>query len=257
MITDTVIISLAVQAAIPLLITLAAFFYLRKKEQIPLVPLGVGALIFIVFSQVLEKLLHHYVFFMNPAAAEALKAPLTYALYGALAAGVFEEAGRYAAFRFLLRRRRERRDGLAYGLGHGGVEALLIGTVAAVQMLTMALMIKNGQFDAIASGMPAGMGEAIRQQLQHVTPGMSLLSAGERLMALIFQLALSLLVLYAVRSGKLRFLALAVAWHALPDFFAALFQKQAFPFWGAELVLIAVTLLSLLFLRRSRRLFPG
>ena len=45
-----------------------------------------------------------------------------------LTAGLFEETGRWAAFRLMKRRRRalDWKDALALGLGHGGVEAIWV-----------------------------------------------------------------------------------------------------------------------------------
>ena len=63
---------------------------------------GVGVLIFIGFTQILETPFH---LFMrgNPAIAPILENPFVFALYGGLTAGIFEELGRFVAFFFLLK----------------------------------------------------------------------------------------------------------------------------------------------------------
>ena len=47
-------------------------------------------------------------------------------LYGGLMAGVFEETGRYVSFKWFLKKETRIQDGLSYGIGHGGIEAMLI-----------------------------------------------------------------------------------------------------------------------------------
>ena len=49
-----------------------------------------------------------------------------YALYGGLAAGLFEETGRLLAFRFILKPHTARITALSYGIGHGGIEAFWV-----------------------------------------------------------------------------------------------------------------------------------
>lgn len=43
-----------------------------------------------------------------------------------LIAGIFETAGRFIGLRFLLGRRQEWKNGIAYGIGHGGLEAVVL-----------------------------------------------------------------------------------------------------------------------------------
>jgi uncharacterized membrane protein YhfC len=64
----------------------------------------VGAGVFFVFSQVLEEGLNSYILKLNPTTAAWLSGtPIAYALYGCLAAALFEEIGRYLGMRFLVR----------------------------------------------------------------------------------------------------------------------------------------------------------
>src|ERR687892_302963 len=49
-----------------------------------------------------------------------------------LLAGIFEETARYILFRYILKNARTWKEGILVGLGHGGVEALLLGILSAV-----------------------------------------------------------------------------------------------------------------------------
>ena len=90
----------------------------------------VGALVFVVFALVLESAAHAAVFSTLPALQ---RSAALYALYGALAAGVFEELGRVRGFA-LLRRIDRGPDGTgrALGAGAGHAACLECGTCLAM-----------------------------------------------------------------------------------------------------------------------------
>ncbi|UJL46812.1 YhfC family intramembrane metalloprotease [Virgibacillus sp. NKC19-16] len=123
---DTVsIIFMALEGILAIGVPLFCTIYFIRKYRISWKPILIGIMVFIVFSQILEQMLHRYVFGINPSLSEWLKNPYLFALYGCLATGVFEEIGRYIGFRYLLKKYRDWKDGIAYGIGHGGVEVLL------------------------------------------------------------------------------------------------------------------------------------
>lgn len=67
-----------------------------------------------------------------------------YGLYGGLAAGVFEETGRFLAFRFVLRNRTARITSLVYGIGHGGIEAFLVAGLTMASNLILGVTYTHG-----------------------------------------------------------------------------------------------------------------
>jgi uncharacterized membrane protein YhfC len=73
-------------------------------------------------------------------------------LYGGLAAllaGVFEETGRFLAFKFLLKKRTGRKTAISYGIGHGGFEAVFLLVFTGIQYLTYISLINSGQFSTV------------------------------------------------------------------------------------------------------------
>ncbi|SMO69773.1 Putative membrane peptidase family [Melghirimyces algeriensis] len=92
--------------------------YLYKKKQVSLKPILIGAAIFVIFSQSIERILNLYIL----QTTEWFNNPYLYAIYGGLAAGLFEESGRFLGFRYLLKNHRGWKDGLSYGIGHGGID---------------------------------------------------------------------------------------------------------------------------------------
>lgn len=238
-------VSLALAAGVPA----AAAVWCVKKYRGTARNILVGALVFVFFVLVLERSMHVYFLKVNFEASMILDNPWVFATYGAFAAGIFEEMGRYLGFRLLLRGRERWEDGIAYGIGHGGIEAILLGGLAAGQNLYLLLMFNSGR-------LPAAL-EQYGSLLAGTAPHMFLVSGFERMFALSLQVALSLLVLYGVRKKKFRYVMLAVLIHAAVDFPAALYQKGIIPdilIIEAGLAVIAAASLCVIVISRKR---PG
>lgn len=207
----------------------------------------VGAATFIIFALVLEPVLHALVL-QSGAGAILQKNIWLYGLYGGLAAGLFEETGRFLAFRFVLRGQTGRRTPLAYGIGHGGAEAfLLVG-------LTMASNLFLGLSYARGASVPPEIAPAVEALL--ATPASMFLWSGfERLMAMALQLALSVLVFAGVHTGRRWLYPAAVLVHAAVDF-AAVVSNAFLPVAATELVVAALTAAALFLAARVYRSLP-
>jgi uncharacterized membrane protein YhfC len=154
------------------------------------------------------------------------------ALYGGLAAGIFEETGRFLGMKFLLKKEPNGAlPAVAYGTGHGGMEILMIFGVTMISNLAISLMINAGQADTILAAVPAetqGQVEAQFAQLQGLNAGELLLGFWERISALILQLGLSVIVWTAIRKGGkwLWLFPTAILLHALVDACAVILSKS-------------------------------
>jgi uncharacterized membrane protein YhfC len=224
----------------------------RRRMTLSIRNILIGAGVFLVFSQVFEKALHVYLLKLNPATAAWLNGtPIAYALYGCLAAGLFEEAGRYLGMRFLVRDTGDAGSAVAYGIGHGGIEAILIGSLGAVQTFTLANLLNSGRFDAtLGPSVPPDVLMHMRVSLEHLTMASVVMSCLERPVALLIQIGLSLVVWRGVMQRRLGWLALAIVLHAAVDFPAALTQTGLASAIAVEVLLLLVgAALVVLFLR--------
>src|SRR5258706_5202564 len=95
-----------------------------------------GIAVFALFAMVIERGLNGFVLHQNETTAAWLADPVAFVIYGALAAGVCEEVGRFIAMRMLLKRATASSPAaapdstaLSYGIGHGGAEAWLVGVL--------------------------------------------------------------------------------------------------------------------------------
>lgn len=146
-----------------------------------------GCVIFPVFALVLEQQAHGLL--LGGSLGPALQGNLwLYALYAGLMAGVFEECGRWLAFKLSLRWSRGPEDALMYGAGHGGIEAVLLAGMTMVNNIVISLALNRGGLAAVG-----------------------------------LHIALSVLVYAAVRNrGKWYWFPAAILIHALVDMAAVL-----------------------------------
>lgn len=225
MISTSIIAAFAFYAILPALFVTAVLLVCRGRMKISVRNIAIGAAVFFLFSQVLEKFLHAYMLALNTSIASWLKDhPYGYALYACLAAGVFEEVGRYLAMRFVVKDTGNPGTAVGYGLGHGGIEAVLLGSMSLIATVVFAIMLKLG-YEVKLSAMlgPEGLAQ-LKAALEYVPHGALLLSMLERLIALLIQVGLSVLVWRAVQTRRLALLAIAIAVHAAIDFPVGLVQ---------------------------------
>ena len=140
---------MAVDAVLGIAVPVLLSLYLVRKHHAKVSTILIGAGTFIVFALVLESIMHQLVL-KGPHGAAIMGNTLWFALYGGLAAGLFEETGRFLAMKFLLKKEpAEPLPGVAYGIGHGGVEMIVIFGLTMVSNLVISLMINSGQTDAL------------------------------------------------------------------------------------------------------------
>ena len=183
-----------------------------------------------------------------------------YAFSLAFTAGLFELAGRFAVAKLMHKRLTLHRS-LAAGLGHGGIEAMLLIGITYINNLAYIAMINSGTFDATlaqaaAMGVDVSQLELIRTQLLSASPALFLLAGFERILAMTGHVAMSLLVCYGVahrKTGICTLLCLGI--HTLMDLTAGISlvlpQSVAYPVIYAILMVMAV--ISLFVIRELTR----
>lgn len=208
-----------------------AFVWVKKTKQ-PFFVILIGAAIFFLFAIVLESL-PKLVFFQtnNPIGKFVMSNTLLYMTIAALLAGIFEETGRFMAFKVILKKQKERLTAITYGIGHGGFEVMFLLAMGGVQSLVYIVMINSGQFDTILAQVAATAPEqletleALPQALSQATFVTLALSAVERVSAVLIHISCSILMFRAVREeGKLWLYPVAMLLHASIDMIPAMYQ---------------------------------
>ena len=217
MVTAASLASMGVSALSTFVLPIIILVVARRRWGCSLWSAAVGALVFVVFALLLEGGLHALVFAAIPNLPSK---PMLYTIYAALAAGVFEELGRVCGFAVLQASDR-RPDGvgraLGAGIGHGGIEAILLVGVATISSLMISVSIIN-----------AGTSEACA-----------------------LHIVLSVLVWMAF-TGRIRrwWILGAILAHALADAGAALYQSGAVSVFVAQGWALIVTVILALTVRR-------
>ncbi|MEE8357172.1 MAG: YhfC family glutamic-type intramembrane protease [Anaerolineales bacterium] len=142
-----------------------------------------------------------------------------------LSAGIFEEAARYAAFRYWLVKNPNTMLPVKYGVGHGGSEAFLLGILTLFALIQV--MVLGGE--GALSSFPPEQAELIQAQITaywEVPWQQSLLGAWERVSALAFHIGASLMVYKSIREKNPAWLAVAIIGHAMFNAFAVIFSRQ-------------------------------
>ena len=211
-----------------------------------------GAVIFPLFALVLEGSVNRWVLY-GPLGGALTGSIWLYALYGGLAAGIFEECGRCAAFLLGRRWSRGPGDALMYGAGHGGIEAVLLAGVTMANNVVLALAMNRGGLEAveaITGPLPQTTQNALAALT--VTPaGVYLWSGFERLAAVALHIALSVLVYAAVnRRGQWYWFPAAILIHALVDM-AAVTASAFLPVAAVELMTALFTVGAVLLARQA------
>lgn len=176
---------------------------------------------------------------------------VVYALFLGLSAGVFEEGARYLTYRFWAKDARSWSRGLMLGAGHGGIEAILLGLLAAVNLIALFFVLRS---EPLMATLPPTAMDQINAQLSDITtqPWPSLLlGAVERAFAIVTHLALSLLVLQVFLRRNVLWLLLAIAYHALFNMAAVIGMVRTGPY-TTEGILGLLSLFSVFLIFRLR-----
>lgn len=178
---------------------------------------------------------------------------LLYVVIAALTAGIFEEFGRYFAFKIMLKNRRGFGHGLAYGIGHGGIEAIVLIGLSYVSNIVVSIMINSGGTAALSGAEAAMLQPGINAIL--ATPSIDFLIGGvERIFAICLHIGFSILVLYGVRKRNIAYTLLAVLLHGVVDFAVVNIATSLGALWS-ELFMFVVAAVSIVYVVRMKRVF--
>ena len=216
------IFCMAIAGLISFCIPVALFFWFRKKKHADVLPFFIGMAVMFVFALILESLVHQLVLNVLPVGKTILGNIWLYALYGGLMAGLFEETGRFIAFKTILKKYRDRDiDALMYGAGHGGFEAAILFGFTMISNIVISIMLNNGMTSALTATATAEtlpQIEAMFESLKTTAPYTYFIGLLERFFAVAVQLSLSVFVWFAAKDGRKWYLyPLAILLHFLVD----------------------------------------
>jgi ABC-2 type transport system ATP-binding protein len=214
---------------------------------------GVGALAFVA-SQVVHLPLNWALAKMG-VLGRGVSLPVVAVVLG-VSAGVCEECARWIALKKFRPDARSGPQAAMFGAGHGGVESILTGLVAAWSLYQVTAIERLGVERVVLD--PTTQ-QVVRAQLAafEALPGwMPLLAALERAMVIPFHVAASMLVARAVVERRASLVVAAIGFHALLDAGTVWVGGTLGPMW-AEAWVAAIVPISALVIRSSARALPN
>ena len=132
-----------------------------------------------------------------------------------ISSGLFEESTRWIVMRYWAKGVRSWREGVGFGLGHGGIEAMLLlgnAMVSNIAMLQFGDVIRDQVARADNPDALTAF-DAQTEMLNNIGLNLVAMSWYERILAIIFHVAMSVLILRAVRERKWQLWLVAVLAH--------------------------------------------
>lgn len=240
-----VLTMLVVELALVVILPVAAATVWRRHSAALWSSLAFGAITFVLAQLIRLSLLQGLSLLLNPVARSWEPALLTW-LNGALlvlTSGLFEEGARWLMIRRFARNVRSWREGVMFGIGHGGIEALLFvgGSVVSALVLSLSAPTVLAQLEQL----PPEQAAAVQTQLDALNAlrwWEPLLGAWERVPAMVFHIGATLLVLLGLLRSDRRLLLAAMILHIGFNAIAVVMLQ----FTGIILTELAITLAALL-----------
>ena len=262
------IVAMAISCLAGFAIPVILFFFFRKGKNADRLPFFVGCGVMLLFALVLESAIHRIV--LGSSVGETIQNNIwLYAIYGGLMAGLFEETGRFVAFKTVLRKKNDKdSNALMYGAGHGGLEAAVLLGISMLGNIVLAILMNSGNISAVTdsiTGDALGQLEAGLETLSKSPSYTFLIGIMERCFAATLQIALSVIVWFAAKNkNRLYLYPAAVLIHCFVDALAAVLARYNVPILAVEAVICVLAALTAVFAKKTwnvnmtgRYTFPG
>lgn len=162
---------------------------------------------------------------------------VAYCLLLAFTAGLFEVVARYAVAKIMSKNLTFERS-IAAGLGHGGIEAILVIGMTYINNIVYVILINTGAFDTVvaqaaSTGADVSALAGVKDALINTGSGVFLLAGYERILTMITHVAMTLLVCYFVSKKKSAAgVIICLAIHTVIDFISPVVSGMASDYLG-------------------------
>lgn len=226
-------------------------WWIIRKKQTNWKLFGIGVLTFIgsqvVHLPLVTGLTQAFRTGLIPHVPEAV-APYFNAVVLGLLAGLCEETARWIGYKILKKKGDSLGASLTLGAGHGGIEAIFVGGIVLVTLVSMMALRSTG------TGMlPADQAALAQQQLDTYWSSawyLPYVGAIERIGAVMLHISLSIMVWLGVSLRKPLWYWGAVLYHAFIDGVVVLMSTFAVNIWLIEVFVVGFALAGLLLMLR-------
>ena len=228
------IIAIIIEIVFPIAL---AFFLVRKLKSSWIV-VAVGALAFVI-----SQIIHIPILLgLQPAwvsdqylAMPQIAQTLIYAVTLGFLAGVCEEPMRWLSFQLLREKGENVQTGVLLGVGHGGVESIILVGFSVLANFATMMYIQNSGVEI--PGITPDMVSEFFSMPWHIP----LAGAVERLSAMGLHIGLSLMVWQSVKNRSWLWFLGAVVFHALFDAIAVITSSLGLNTWIIEAIVLIMS----------------
>ena len=178
--------------------------------------------------------------------------PVFNGLVAGLLAGVFEETARLVGFMFLKKKARPFKSSIGLGVGHGGIESILLGILGTGTTLASVLFYNAGA--QLAKGTSTQEIQYVLAQIQQfwtTSWHFGLLPGVERVIALSIQIVLSIMVWKAIVDRQWLWFVLAILYHTFVNAISVYLTQIGWGYWAVEGVLAIFLVINLFVIYNS------
>ena len=230
-------VTLFISMVLPVIVLIV--YALKNKRQGVSSAWFIGAAGFFVTQMVIRVPILSALSSMPGFVAFAENQYVLYALMLGLTAALFEVAGRYASAK-IMSKNLTFTKGFAAGLGHGGIEAIVLIGMTYVSNLLYVAMINTGAIEGVIAQTEA-MGVDVSAEVYALVdtlvngPAYLYLLAGyERILAMIGHVAMTLVVFYFMsKEETLKGIGICVLYHFVMDSMVGIIGGLATPYLGS------------------------
>jgi len=226
------------------IIPIVAFIFLRSKSKNITGALLAGVLSFFIMQGVIRLTILQVLSTKEWYLKFAQNNFVVYVLILAFTAALFETFGRYFSMKLILKNRISYYAGISHGVGHGGIEMILLITLTYVSNLIISLQINSGAFQLLinsAEGAGASGQMALNQLLYAKdalinTPAKDFaIALVERFFTLFFHIGLSLMIAEGIVRKKVwLFTGVVLVLHTTIDTIAPILAKADVNYYVIE-----------------------
>lgn len=257
-VSSAAILGMVVSLLMAVLFPIILLVYWQKNKKPRFLSFVIGAATFIIFALTLEQLWHTGVMMaigkgdMMAGNSKLSSNVWIYGLYGGLCAAVFEEVGRFLAMKYCMKNYLNKNNAIMYGIGHGGIEAIIILGLAEISNIATSFAINSGAIDTIISSVPEEGRDTVFEQISALwqTPAASFYLGGvERVIAVTLHICLSYMVYRFVKYNEKKYFGVALGIHFIVDFATVVLAKYV-SLVAVEVVLALIVIVFLFFVTR-------
>ncbi len=217
MVSTLSIIAIIISGLVCFLFPVFLVLRLKKRANKLMIPIVAGIIGFFVMQIMIRIPIVSYLQLSGAFTGVNI---FLFALVLGFTAALFETVGRLLTIKFIMRDDNRFSAGVAHGIGHGGIEAIILVGINYITLVVYAMMINNGSFQSLIDlGGEAGQSFIeVKNVLLETNFSLYLLGGFERVVTIIIHIGLSVLTVFAFKTRKKIYVLYVLIIHTLLDF---------------------------------------